>query len=162
MKISIVLWNLGNIVFFKGFIYLFMRHRGRQRHKQRKKQALCREPDVGLDPRLRDHDLSPRQTLNHWATQAPQEISYLNTIYTSCQENNLCIQVKKYYPQIALENKKKPKLLSGFQILFIFDRERENMSGGWGRGRRRLLLSRELQESWIPGPWDHDPSRRWN
>ena len=27
------------------------RERGRQRHKQREKQAPCREPDVGLDPR---------------------------------------------------------------------------------------------------------------
>ena len=28
-----------------------MRDRERQRHRQREKQALCREPDVGLDPR---------------------------------------------------------------------------------------------------------------
>ena len=26
------------------------RERDRQRHGQREKQALCREPDVGLDP----------------------------------------------------------------------------------------------------------------
>ena len=32
--------------FFK--IYSFIRER--QRHRWRKKQALCREPDVGLDP----------------------------------------------------------------------------------------------------------------
>ena len=33
-------------------VYLFMRdtERGRQRHRQREKQAPCREPDVGLDP----------------------------------------------------------------------------------------------------------------
>ena len=39
--------------FFKDFIYLFMRdtERERQRHKRREKQAPCREPDVGLDPR---------------------------------------------------------------------------------------------------------------
>ena len=37
--------------FFK--IYLFMRdtHTERQRHRQREKQAPCREPDMGLDPR---------------------------------------------------------------------------------------------------------------
>ena len=36
------------------FIYLFMRNteRERQRHWQREKQASCREPDVGLDPRI--------------------------------------------------------------------------------------------------------------
>ena len=28
-----------------------MRDRGRQRHRQREKQAPCKEPDVGLDPR---------------------------------------------------------------------------------------------------------------
>ena len=41
-----------NHIFFKDFIYLFMRDTEgeRQRHRQRKKQAPCREPDVGLDP----------------------------------------------------------------------------------------------------------------
>ena len=28
-----------------------MRDRERQRHRQREKQAPCKEPDVGLDPR---------------------------------------------------------------------------------------------------------------
>ena len=39
--------------FFKDFIYLFMKdtERERQRHRQREKQAPCKEPDVGLDPR---------------------------------------------------------------------------------------------------------------
>ena len=39
--------------FFKDFIYLFMIdiERERQRYGQREKQAPCREPDVGLDPR---------------------------------------------------------------------------------------------------------------
>ena len=38
-------------VFFKDFIYSFMRDTGqRQRHRQREKQAPCREPNVGLDP----------------------------------------------------------------------------------------------------------------
>ena len=44
--------------FFKDFIDLFMRHtERRQRHRQREKQAPCREPDVGL-PELWDHALS--------------------------------------------------------------------------------------------------------
>ena len=45
-------------LFFKDFlIYLLMRdrererERERQRHRQWEKQAPCREPDVGLDPR---------------------------------------------------------------------------------------------------------------
>ena len=39
-------------IFFKIlFIYSLETHRERQRHRQREKQAPCREPDVGLDPR---------------------------------------------------------------------------------------------------------------
>ena len=44
------------LIFFL-FIYIFLfmivteRERERQRHRQREKQAPCREPDVGLDPR---------------------------------------------------------------------------------------------------------------
>ena len=41
-------------IFFKDFIYLFMRERERererQRYRQREKRAPCREPDMGLDP----------------------------------------------------------------------------------------------------------------
>ena len=44
--------------FFKDFIYLFMRetHTRRERERQRErqageKQASCREPDMGLDPK---------------------------------------------------------------------------------------------------------------
>ena len=41
-------------LFFKDFIYLFMRdterEREKQRHRQREKQAPCREPDLGLNP----------------------------------------------------------------------------------------------------------------
>ena len=47
--------NFGNAfgIFFKDFIYLFMRdtERERQKQRQREKQAPHREPDVGLDPR---------------------------------------------------------------------------------------------------------------
>ena len=39
-------------LFFKIlFIYSWETQRERQRHRQREKQAACREPDVGLDPR---------------------------------------------------------------------------------------------------------------
>ena len=43
-------------LFFKDFIYLFMRDRERERERERERQAEgeqgpCREPDVGLDPR---------------------------------------------------------------------------------------------------------------
>ena len=40
-------------LFLKDFlkIYSWETHRERQRHRQREKQASCREPDAGLDPR---------------------------------------------------------------------------------------------------------------
>ena len=51
-------WNIGIenyicLLFFRDFIYLFMRdtEKERQRHRQREKQAPCREPYMGLDPR---------------------------------------------------------------------------------------------------------------
>ena len=48
-------------LFLKKRFYLFIhgRHGERQRHRQREKQAPCKEPSVGLevelDPRLQDH-----------------------------------------------------------------------------------------------------------
>ena len=39
-------------------------HRERKIHRQREKQALGREPDVGLDPETADHVLSQGQVLN--------------------------------------------------------------------------------------------------
>ena len=53
--------------FFKRF-YLFMRHTQRGRHRQREKQAPCREPDVGLDPRTPGSHPGPKagtQPLSH-------------------------------------------------------------------------------------------------
>ena len=38
--------------------------RERQRHRQREKQAPCREPDADSIPGLQDHTLGPRQVLN--------------------------------------------------------------------------------------------------
>ena len=64
--------------FKKDFIYLFMRdtQRKRHRHTQREKQTPHKEPNVGLSPGSQDQDLSWRQTLNRWATQAsPSSVS---------------------------------------------------------------------------------------
>ena len=54
------------VQFFKNFIYLFMRdtERESQRHRQREKQAPCREPDVGLDPRSPGSGPGLKVTLN--------------------------------------------------------------------------------------------------
>jgi len=48
------------------------------------------------------------------------------------------------------------------KILFIYLREREYKPGGEaeGEGEADSPLSREPNEGLIPGPWDHDLSRR--
>ena len=53
------------VVFLFKILFIHDRHRERQRHRQREKQAACREPNAGLDPRTRDHTLSQRQMLNY-------------------------------------------------------------------------------------------------
>ena len=58
------------ILFFKGFMYVFMRdtHRERQRHRQREKQAPWREPNVGLNLRTPGSCPEPKadaQPLSH-------------------------------------------------------------------------------------------------
>ena len=46
-------------------------HRERKRHRQREKQAPCREPNVGLDPGTPGSRPGLKAALNHWATQLP-------------------------------------------------------------------------------------------
>ena len=57
--------------FFKDFI-LFMRDTERERQRHRGRSRLpAGIPVWDLTPGPWDHDLSQRQTLNHWVTQAP-------------------------------------------------------------------------------------------
>ena len=51
-------------IFILKILFIHERQREKQRHRQREKQAPCREPNVGLDPRSQDHTLSQRQMLN--------------------------------------------------------------------------------------------------
>ena len=46
-----------DIIFYKDFIYSFMRHTHTQgqRHRQREKQASCKEPSVDWILGLQDH-----------------------------------------------------------------------------------------------------------
>ena len=46
--------------FKKDFIYLFMRDTERQKHRQREKQAPCRELDMGLNPRTLGSQPEPK------------------------------------------------------------------------------------------------------
>ena len=70
---------------FKDFIYLFMRHterkRQRQRHRQRDKQALCREPNTGLDQGCPGSHPGPKAVLNRWAIRAAQFSLFLILTY---------------------------------------------------------------------------------
>ena len=61
------------------FIYSWdrERERGGQRHKQREKQAPCRDPDVGLDPGSPGSHPGLKVTLNRWATGAAQGAPFL-------------------------------------------------------------------------------------
>ena len=52
------------------------RERERQRHMQREKQAPCREPDVGLDPRSPGSRPGLKAELNRWATGAAQNLNF--------------------------------------------------------------------------------------
>ena len=48
-----------------------------QRHRQREKQAPCREPDMGLDPRSPGSHPGLKAALNRCATQAAQGLCRL-------------------------------------------------------------------------------------
>ena len=48
----LISWLLSLSLFSQDFIYLFTRDTERQGHRQREKQAPCREHDVGHDPRI--------------------------------------------------------------------------------------------------------------
>ena len=56
--------------FLRFYLFIHDRHtqRERQRHRQREKLALCREPDLGLDPPGSRPGL--KAALNRWATWA--------------------------------------------------------------------------------------------
>ena len=45
----------------------------RQRHRQREKQAPCREPDVGLYPGSPGSHPGLKAALNRWAIRAAQD-----------------------------------------------------------------------------------------
>ena len=63
------------------FIYFFMRDTPRQRHRQRKKQAPCREPSTGLNPRTLGSRPEPKaedaQPLSHPGAQRERILSIL-------------------------------------------------------------------------------------
>ena len=92
-------------VFFLRFcLFIHERHereRG-QRHRQREKQAPSMWDSI---PGLQDHDLSQRQTLNHWATQV-----FLNLVLNHAQEHqppHECLPQVKMWPLMPIITKVK-------------------------------------------------------
>ena len=74
------------------FIFSWETQRERQRHRQREKQAPCKEPDAGLNPRLQDHALSWRQMRNRWATQLSLQLPFSSEIiFSSVLFNRKCM-----------------------------------------------------------------------
>ena len=92
------------IYFFKRF-YLFIH----ERHRQREKQAPCREPDVGLDPGTPGSRPGPKagaKPLGHpgipiyynlkrkgviFGNSSNHLIKHVNAMQTFCNFNNLCL-----------------------------------------------------------------------
>ena len=57
------------LIFFKTYLFIYS-WETHMRHRQREKQAPCREPHVGLDPRSLGSHPGLKAALNRWATRA--------------------------------------------------------------------------------------------
>ena len=83
-------WCSRCLFFFLRF-YLFIherqRDRARQRHREREKQAPCREPYMGLNPRSPGSCPGPNAVLNRRATQGSPPGAFLRHIYEVGEQN---------------------------------------------------------------------------
>lgn len=98
-----------------------MRDIDRQRHRRREKQALCGEPDVGLDPRTLGSQ--PELKADGQPLSLPG-IPFQASLYDICI---LCYFLRT----------------SSFVPFFFFLRFLKFIPGGRGRGRRRSRLPTE-------------------
>ena len=130
------------------------------------KQAPCREPNVGLDPESPGSRPELKAALNHWAPQSrPSDL----------RKENCCLQqssiskkgVWYYFLKLIFElnnfhcalKKKKQKLF--FKILFEIESKQERAGAGEQREEKQAphWAGSRMWGS-IPGPQDHDLSRR--
>ena len=88
--------------FFKDFIYLFMidTHRERGRDRQREKQASCREPNAGLDPRSPESRPGLQATPNSCATGAAQ----ISGILLNYRKNIWLLRGHNWYLVLVMES----------------------------------------------------------
>ena len=64
--------------FFFKILFIYNSHTERVRQRHRQKQAPCREPDVGFDPRSPGSGPGLKAALNRWATlAAPLQFFYV-------------------------------------------------------------------------------------
>ena len=63
------------------FNILFIHERERQGHRQRKKQAPCRKPDLGLNPGSPGSGPGLKVALNRWATRAVRHAVFMILSY---------------------------------------------------------------------------------
>ena len=70
-----------NQIFFFKILFFHERHTEWQRHRQREKQAPCKEPDAGLDPGSPGSRPGLQAALNRCATGAAPEFSFNNKMY---------------------------------------------------------------------------------
>ena len=78
--------------------------RERQRHRQRKKQAPCREPDVGLDSRTRGSRPGPKagtKLLSH--PEIARELIYKACLAWPQAEIDLCTCTQIHTPPPSLK-----------------------------------------------------------
>ena len=68
-----------------------------QRHRQREKQAPCKEPNVGLDPRtlgLCPELKAGAQPLSH--PGVPEKDCFKCNLYSDLNKENVCLHLGKY------------------------------------------------------------------
>ena len=79
--------------------------RERQRHRRSEKQAPCREPDPGLDPRLQDRALGQRQAPNREPLRDSRKRPSYN-IHTIVERSSMMQkEIRQWFLALAATNK---------------------------------------------------------
>ena len=93
---NVLLWKAN----FLSFIYSWETQREKQRHREREKQAPCRKPDVGLDPRTPRSCPEPKAELKRWATQVSHEKQNLKKSKNLISQSTQHINPSQVWPSI--------------------------------------------------------------
>ena len=96
--------------------YLFMRER--QRHRQREKQAPCKEPDMGLDPGTPESCPGLQAALNRCTTGAALNY-FFNTDFSGSSIFSAILTFWLLMIQVYLRNSKRERVSRSKTILNI-------------------------------------------